>query len=161
MSNSASGRPAIQTLTSLRFFAAFWVVLFHVHAIGLNTGGSAAYLDFALLGYLGVSFFFVLSGFILVYVLRWTFRHQSSILASSLRSRLSGLPFLAPGQFRDAETLLAGDAAAPPGCACSDRPPSAYRGLVPTPSSHLEPRCLDALRRGLFLSAVSLCSAQA
>ena len=68
MSNSASRRPAIQTLTSLRFFAAFWVVLFHVHGIGLNTGGSVAYLDFALLGYLGVSFFFVLSGFILVYV---------------------------------------------------------------------------------------------
>ena len=68
MSVSASRRPAIQTLTSLRFFAALWVVLFHVHEIGLNTGGSAAYLDFALLGYLGVSFFFVLSGFILVYV---------------------------------------------------------------------------------------------
>ena len=68
MSVSAYRRPAIQTLTSLRFFAALWVVLFHVHEIGLNTGGSAAYLDFALLGYLGVSFFFVLSGFILVYV---------------------------------------------------------------------------------------------
>ena len=68
MSTSASRRPAIQTLTSLRFFAAFWVVLFHVHEIGLNTGGSTAYLAFALLGYLGVSFFFVLSGFILVYV---------------------------------------------------------------------------------------------
>jgi peptidoglycan/LPS O-acetylase OafA/YrhL len=34
----------------------------------LNCGGSKIYLAFALLGYLGVSFFFVLSGFILVYV---------------------------------------------------------------------------------------------
>ncbi len=61
-------RPELPALTSLRFVAAFWVVLFHVHEIGLNRGGSAAYLDFAMLGYLGVSFFFVLSGFILVYV---------------------------------------------------------------------------------------------
>ena len=69
MSNvSASRRPDITVLTSLRFFAALWVVLFHVHEIGLNTGGSRPYLHFALLGYLGVSFFFVLSGFILVYV---------------------------------------------------------------------------------------------
>ena len=69
MSNvSASRRPEIPALTSLRFFAAFWVVLFHVHQIGLNVGGSGPYLDFALLGYLGVSFFFVLSGFILAYV---------------------------------------------------------------------------------------------
>ena len=65
---AASRRPDIPALTSLRFFAASWVVLFHVHEIGLNRGGSAPYLSFALLGYLGVSFFFVLSGFILVYV---------------------------------------------------------------------------------------------
>ena len=70
MAQSLSGarRPEIPALTSLRFFAALWVVLFHVHEIGLNRGGPAPYLDFALLGYLGVSFFFVLSGFILVYV---------------------------------------------------------------------------------------------
>jgi peptidoglycan/LPS O-acetylase OafA/YrhL len=65
---AAARRPDIPALTSLRFFAALWVVLFHVHAIGLNRGGSKIYLAFARLGYLGVSFFFVLSGFILVYV---------------------------------------------------------------------------------------------
>jgi peptidoglycan/LPS O-acetylase OafA/YrhL len=65
---AAVRRPAIPALTSLRFFAALWVVLFHVNAIGLNRGGSVAYLAFSLLGYAGVSFFFVLSGFILVYV---------------------------------------------------------------------------------------------
>src|SRR5271155_1236018 len=65
---AAARRPDIPALTSLRFFAALWVVLFHVNAIGLNRGGSKVYLAFALLGYVGVSFFFVLSGFILVYV---------------------------------------------------------------------------------------------
>jgi len=65
---AAARRPDIPALTSLRFFAAFWVVLFHIYAIGLNRGGSKVYLAFALLGYVGVSFFFVLSGFILVYV---------------------------------------------------------------------------------------------
>jgi hypothetical protein len=65
---AAVRRPAIPALTSLRFFAALWVVLFHVNVIGLNRGGSVAYLAFSLLGYAGVSFFFVLSGFILVYV---------------------------------------------------------------------------------------------
>jgi peptidoglycan/LPS O-acetylase OafA/YrhL len=65
---TAARRPDIPALTSLRFFAALWVVLFHVYAVGLNRGGSKVYLAFILLGYLGVSFFFVLSGFILVYV---------------------------------------------------------------------------------------------
>ena len=61
-------RPAIPALTSLRFFAALWVVLFHIREIGLWHGGAAPYLATIQLGYLGVSFFFVLSGFILVYV---------------------------------------------------------------------------------------------
>ncbi len=61
-------RPEIPALTSLRYFAALWVVLFHVREIGLWQGGVAAYRATIALGYLGVSFFFVLSGFILVYV---------------------------------------------------------------------------------------------
>jgi peptidoglycan/LPS O-acetylase OafA/YrhL len=65
---AAARRPDIPALTSLRFFAALWVVLIHVYAIGLNHGGSKIYLAFALLGYVGVSFFFVLSGFILDFV---------------------------------------------------------------------------------------------
>ncbi len=64
----ATHRPEIPALTSLRFFAAFWVLLFHIREIGLWLGGTAAYIAFVKLGYLGVSFFFVLSGFILVYV---------------------------------------------------------------------------------------------
>ncbi len=63
-----SVRPELPVLTSLRFFAALWVVLFHIREIGLWTGGPAPYVATIQLGYLGVSFFFVLSGFILVYV---------------------------------------------------------------------------------------------
>ena len=61
-------RPEIPALTSLRFVAALWVVLFHIREIGLWKGGIAPYAATVQLGYLGVSFFFVLSGFILVYV---------------------------------------------------------------------------------------------
>jgi len=59
-------RPRLPVLTSLRFFAAFHVVLFHLQAtkIAFLTGPLA---NFASIGYIGVSFFFVLSGFILVY----------------------------------------------------------------------------------------------
>ena len=61
-------RPDIPALTSLRFFAAFWVAIFHVRDLGVWTGGFAWYRAIAQIGYVGVSFFFVLSGFILVYV---------------------------------------------------------------------------------------------
>lgn len=61
-------RPDIPALTSLRFFAALWIVLFHIREVGLWRGGVRPYLATIQLGYLGVSFFFVLSGFILVYV---------------------------------------------------------------------------------------------
>jgi peptidoglycan/LPS O-acetylase OafA/YrhL len=59
-------RPRLPALTSLRFFAAFHVALFHMKEIGVLTG-PAWLKDFAGIGYVGVSFFFVLSGFILVY----------------------------------------------------------------------------------------------
>lgn len=68
LQDAGSRRPEIPALTSLRFPAALWVVLFHVHEIGLWKGGIAPYQATIGLGYLGVSFFFVLSGFILVYV---------------------------------------------------------------------------------------------
>ncbi len=61
-------RPDIPALTSIRFFAALWVVLFHIREIGLWTGGTPLYQSIISVGYLGVGFFFVLSGFILVYV---------------------------------------------------------------------------------------------
>jgi len=54
----------IKPLTALRFFAAFWVVLFHYWP-NLDVGFTPAV---ATKGYLGVEAFFVLSGFILCHV---------------------------------------------------------------------------------------------
>jgi peptidoglycan/LPS O-acetylase OafA/YrhL len=55
-------RPPLHALTGVRFFAALAVFLFHYSA-GFN-GYLKAIVEY---GYLGVSFFFVLSGFILAY----------------------------------------------------------------------------------------------
>jgi peptidoglycan/LPS O-acetylase OafA/YrhL len=59
-------RPRLPALTSIRFFAAFHVALFHMNEIGVISGPRWLKL-LAGIGYVGVSFFFVLSGFILVY----------------------------------------------------------------------------------------------
>jgi peptidoglycan/LPS O-acetylase OafA/YrhL len=58
--------PQINSLTSIRFFAAAWVVLFHYRSL-VN---SAVIAEFPIVraGYLGVDFFFVLSGFVLCHV---------------------------------------------------------------------------------------------
>src|SRR5437763_1727262 len=60
-------RPRLHALTTLRFFAALHVVLFHMRVIGILPGGPWWYQNFASIGFVGVNFFFVLSGFILVY----------------------------------------------------------------------------------------------
>jgi len=62
MQNGA--RPKLDALTSLRFFAAMHVVIFHLRG---PVRGPQWYQKIASVGHLGVSFFFVLSGFILVY----------------------------------------------------------------------------------------------
>lgn len=59
-------RPRLPAITSLRFFAAFHVALFHMKEMGVITRPEWL-KSFAGIGYVGVSFFFVLSGFILVY----------------------------------------------------------------------------------------------
>lgn len=56
----------IHPLTSLRFFAAFWVVLFHYWPALATTGTPLLVAK----GYLGVEVFFILSGFILCHVYR-------------------------------------------------------------------------------------------
>jgi peptidoglycan/LPS O-acetylase OafA/YrhL len=63
---SESARPRLPILTSIRFFAALHVVLFHLRATKI-TFQSGLMGSIAELGYTGVSLFFVLSGFILVY----------------------------------------------------------------------------------------------
>lgn len=75
VSPPAPGTPSatrrVDALTSLRFFAALYVVLFHVHHDVQVPGGPGGLGELArrLLdrGYVAVSFFFVLSGFILAH----------------------------------------------------------------------------------------------
>lgn len=59
-------RPRLPALTSLRFFAALHVVMFHLYTMHIIEG-AGLYRRLASIGYVGVSLFFVLSGFILVY----------------------------------------------------------------------------------------------
>jgi peptidoglycan/LPS O-acetylase OafA/YrhL len=55
----------LKPLTSLRFIAAFWVLLYHFKDhLGLGMGQFGLVAD----GYLGVDLFFTLSGFILAHV---------------------------------------------------------------------------------------------
>ena len=61
---AGSGSERLPQLTSLRFFAAFWVLGFHTIP---RAGTPAVWSAFWNVGWLGVTFFFVLSGFILTY----------------------------------------------------------------------------------------------
>lgn len=103
--DEATAHPAVkhlEALTSLRFFAAFYVVLFHYTSIP----GSAFEGQVTRLGYTGVSFFFVLSGFILAHnyhqvdfakpgaLYRYALARFSRIYPVYLLSLLAGIPFL-------------------------------------------------------------------
>jgi len=66
MINLDYARPRLPALTSLRFFAALHVVFFHFLAFKIFTS-QGWFGQISSIGYVGVSFFFVLSGFILVY----------------------------------------------------------------------------------------------
>ena len=77
------GRRSIPALTSLRFFAALLVVLFHYNLIH-----NLAFLNYVSnFGYEAVTFFFILSGFILTYV------HLE--LGGQSRLNLSSMAFIA------------------------------------------------------------------
>ena len=67
MKAAAMERPRLPALTSVRFFAALWVATFHMRAMNSFTFHGVVMSHLSAIGYCGVSFFFVLSGFILVY----------------------------------------------------------------------------------------------
>ena len=77
-------RARLPALTSLRFFAAFHVVVFHFQAMQVFLGPSW-FQKLSSIGYVGVSFFFVLSGFILVY----TYAGHPMILKDFWRARFA------------------------------------------------------------------------
>ena len=58
----------IHPLTSLRFFAAFYVVIFHLFKSLVSTAHDSFGTKFISLGFTAVSFFFLLSGYILAFV---------------------------------------------------------------------------------------------
>ena len=62
-------RPRLHALTTLRFFAALHVVLFHMRVVGILPGGPWWYQNFSSIGFVGVNFFFVLSGFLITGIL--------------------------------------------------------------------------------------------
>jgi len=63
----ARARPALDALTSVRFFAAAYVAVFHWAKPHSSDRWPTPLRNVALTGYIGVSLFFVLSGFILSY----------------------------------------------------------------------------------------------
>jgi peptidoglycan/LPS O-acetylase OafA/YrhL len=103
--DEATAQPAVQhleALTSLRFFAALYVLSFHYTSIP----GSIFEGQVVRLGYTGVSFFFVLSGFILAHnyhqvefakpgvLYRYVLARLSRIYPVYVLSLLAGVPFL-------------------------------------------------------------------
>jgi peptidoglycan/LPS O-acetylase OafA/YrhL len=80
----SAARPRLRALTSLRFFAAFHVVIFHFQAMQIFFG-PAWFQKLSSIGYVGVTFFFVLSGFILVY----TYAGRPVILKDFWRARFA------------------------------------------------------------------------
>ena len=77
----------IPALTALRFFAAFYVSLFHVHYFsGYSFGAFDAIFAS---GYLAVDFFFVLSGFILAYTYADVFHAKSISVQKFMVKRLA------------------------------------------------------------------------
>ncbi len=80
-------RSFLGALTSVRFLAALYIFLFHTYAMKALTRAPAWFQQFAGLGCVAVSFFFILSGFILVY----TYAGKPVDLRQFWRARLARL----------------------------------------------------------------------
>jgi peptidoglycan/LPS O-acetylase OafA/YrhL len=90
----AIARRELRALTSLRFFAALYVVVHHLvnvgllHEQGANADREATwYLAWATQGHVGVTFFFVLSGFILAWCYHRAFADDSGDRRSASRRK--------------------------------------------------------------------------
>ena len=65
---STSERPSLGSLQAARAVAALWVVLFHATSLSHERLGAHLFRGVFTFGFVGVDFFFVLSGFIIYYV---------------------------------------------------------------------------------------------
>jgi peptidoglycan/LPS O-acetylase OafA/YrhL len=73
----------IRFLTGIRAVAALWVLLFHIFMFATPLyGGDSWFAVLSAAGYMGVDFFFVLSGFILAYQYSDSLAHPSRTLAA-------------------------------------------------------------------------------
>ena len=145
------------------FFAAFHVVIFHFQAMQIFIG-PVWFQKLSSIGYVGVSFFFVLSSFILVY----TYAGRPMILKNFWRARFARIYPAYAFSLRDRAILF---------LCCLDREYSIFRlgqgafeacvrpsiesslGLGATGSPYMECGRLEPVRRSLFLPSVSVLGA--
>ncbi len=80
-------RPRLSALTSIRFLAAFHIVLFHIGAMRGLHWAPPGLRAFAGVGYVAVTLFFILSGFVLVY----TYADRALDLRQFWKARLARL----------------------------------------------------------------------
>ena len=85
-SNVQEQHARIEALTGLRFFAAIYVVLFHLYLRDFAAKSKSLGAQFLSHGYLAVSFFFILSGFVLTwnYADRWSAESYPRFLVARL-----------------------------------------------------------------------------